>query len=223
MASAPFPLVKIQPTDDGSPTLYRPDIDETYHSHRGALSESQYVFIDQGLSQLKTNKPLTVLEIGFGTGLNALLTGHFADKEEVKIDYHTLEPFPLPENIYNALSYEVPDGEVSFGALHSSRWNQPESYGKYFTMTKYEAKLEDFDVRTRVDIIFFDAFAPSRQAEVWLPANLQKCYDGLVPGGFLVTYCAQGQFKRDLKSCGFEVEILPGALGKKQMVRAHRR
>ena len=216
------PLV-IQETQDGSFTLTRTDLDETYHSLRGAKSESEHVFIAHGLSFIRTSIPtsssIKVLEVGFGTGLNALLTQQFAEKEECILDYHSLEPLPVPEEIYNELNY---GDSLRFLSLHQAAWDEEVRLSNFFTLNKYLKTLEQFESDDTFDIVFMDAFAPSKQPEIWHIDNLKKCFDLLNKKGILITYCAQGQFKRDLKSVGFEVEILPGALGKKEMVRAHR-
>ncbi len=218
----PLPL-QIEETRDGSHTLIRTDLDESYHSHRGARSESIHVFIEAGLDHIvhkKTKQAVTVFEVGFGTGLNALLSWEYAERQLVDVDYHTIEPMPVPMELVTQLNYTEDDGTDLFLEMHRMSWEVPHGLGAHFSLMKYQSRLEDFDTQLCADLIFMDAFAPSKQAEIWLPANLSKCFDLLNTGGALVTYCAQGQFKRDLKTCGFEVEVLPGALGKKEMVRA---
>lgn len=218
------PTLEIQATHDGSHTLYRADLDETYHSHKGALGESEYVFIEQGLECLfSQSRPqnITVFEVGLGTGLNALLSARFATKKSVKIHFHSVEPYPVPKSIYEQLNYAGDDRDQAiFQSIHKSPWNQNIEITRQFQLNKYLQRLEDFEAAINADVVFMDAFAPSKQAEVWALPNLEKCYTLLNPRGILVTYCAQGQFKRNLKACGFEVEVLPGALGKKEMVRA---
>lgn len=218
------PSLEIQTTHDGSHTLYRADLDETYHSHKGAVAESEYVFIDKGLEYVANaaqRKSITVFEVGLGTGLNALLSAQFGLKMGINIQFHTVEPFPVPREIYKQLNYSNNAADTRlFNDIHQCSWEQEAVISAHFHLFKYEQKLEDFDEKVNADVVFMDAFAPSKQAEVWALSNLEKCYDLLYPGGILVTYCAQGQFKRDLKTCGFEVEVLPGALGKKEMVRA---
>ncbi|MDW3197354.1 MAG: tRNA (5-methylaminomethyl-2-thiouridine)(34)-methyltransferase MnmD [Cytophagales bacterium] len=219
-----IPALEIQATNDGSHTLYRADLDETYHSHKGALGESEYVFIDKGLEHFlneSEEKEITVFEVGLGTGLNALLSAQFAAKRGIKVHFHSVEPFPVPEAIYQQLNYASDeDDRLLFQAIHKSSWETAAAISEHFHLSKYEQKLEDFTSPISVDVVFMDAFAPSKQAEVWALENLEKCYGLLNKGGILVTYCAQGQFKRNLKACGFELEVLPGALGKKEMVRA---
>lgn len=210
---------------DGSHTIYLPELDETYHSRHGAVTESTYVFIEKGLDFIfKDQKELTVLEVGFGTGLNALLTLIWAKERKIKIDYHTLEPFPLPEEVYLKLNYpEVLNKEElrnDFLKMHSAC--EKIQLTEYFSFIKYQEKLEDFSSSVLADIIFYDAFAPSKQKEIWSLENMRKCFSLLKPGGALVTYCANGQFKRDLKEAGFTVEVLQGPPGKKEMTRGRK-
>lgn len=218
------PSLEIQATNDGSHTLYRADLNETYHSHKGALGESEYVFIEKGLehrSKESEKKEISIFEVGLGTGLNALLSAQFAVKHDIKVHFHSVEPFPVPEAIYQQLNYaDSKNDQALFQAIHESTWEKAVVISDHFHLYKYEQKLEDFAVDVVVDVVYMDAFAPSKQAEVWALENLEKCYGLLNKGGILVTYCAQGQFKRNLKACGFELEVLPGALGKKEMVRA---
>ncbi len=212
----------LQLTDDGSHTLYRQDLDETYHSHRGAIGESEHVFIQHGLEfiDLRSNDHrISILEIGFGTGLNAWLAWQFGRSRGVQIAYHGLEPFPVPSELWKNLAY-TPD--PAFNQLHEVAWDHAIDLDGRFTFRKVQKTLESFREDLQIDVVFYDAFAPRKQPEVWSKQNLASCYDFLVPHGILITYCAQGQFKRNLKSVGFDVETLPGALGKKEMVRAHK-
>ena len=218
------PPLEILATDDGSRTLYRADLDETYHSHKGAIGESEYVFIEKGLKYIASTygqKKITVFEVGLGTGLNALLSAQFAIAKSIEVHFHSIEPLPVPQEIYQQLNYARNEADTElFRRIHESPWEKEITINEHFYLTKYEEKLENFDHSIKADVVFMDAFAPSKHAEVWAMANLEKCYGLLNQGGILVTYCAQGQFKRNLKACGFEEEVLPGALGKKEMVRA---
>ena len=217
---------RIITTNDGSHSLYRADLDETYHSHHGAVQESQYVFIKQGLdywlSKNSEANRLQVLEIGFGTGLNALLALQWAREKNLPLRFTTLEPYPINMEVARELNYGKQLGaEDDMLRLHEAAWGQDELLYDYFMIRKEQQKLEDYDVEYDLyDLIFFDAFAPSKQAEMWEPAMLKKCAEGLAPGGVLTTYCAKGQLKRDLAAVGLQVETLPGAPGKKEMVRA---
>ncbi|TNE80531.1 MAG: methyltransferase [Bacteroidetes bacterium] len=204
-------------TGDGSHSLFLPELNETYHSRKGALTESIYVYITQGLA--KQQKPnLAVLEFGFGTGLNALLTWQYAIEHQVKVRYYTTELFPLELDLALALNYGQED-QKRYDALHEASWNEWVDLDSNFSIYKHHGRFLDHSAE-EVDVIYYDAFAPSKQAEVWELDYLQKAWEALKPGGMLVTYCAQGQFKRNLKSLGFEVETLAGPPGKQEMVRA---
>ncbi|MEQ8879419.1 MAG: tRNA (5-methylaminomethyl-2-thiouridine)(34)-methyltransferase MnmD [Cyclobacteriaceae bacterium] len=215
------PKVRLITTQDGSSSLYLPSLDETYHSTRGAWGESIHVYIENGINTL-TNTEIKLLEVGFGTGLNALLTYQFALKKQVNVSYHTLEPFPLEKEIYENLGYASSDEEQKiFHKIHALTMGNFQ-VSSFFHFYRYQKTLEDFSSDQTFDIIYYDAFAPSRQPEIWSKENLSKCLDLLNPGGIMVTYCAQGQFKRDLATVGFQVEVLPGGMGKKEMVRARK-
>lgn len=210
-------------TADGSSSLYLPGLDETYHSRHGAWQESLYVYIKQGLDYLhqlgKLDQELHIFELGFGTGLNALLALQWAHAQNLKVSFHTLEPFPIPAEATHHLSYHDPDGWLP--TLHASAWEQPVTISDHFTLHKQQVKLEDTDLLSgQYDIVFYDAFGPNKQAEVWSLENISKCYHALRPGGMLVTYCAQGQFRRTLVAAGFTVEKLQGPPYKKEMTRA---
>ncbi len=162
---------------------------------------------------------LDILEVGLGTGLNCWLTIVHPGLLETEVRYTALEPFPIGKETVLALNY-VEGSDPYFFQIHSEKGDLEIRDG--FALRKSFCKLEDYQPDKHFDIIYFDAFAPSRQPEVWQYSNLEKCFHSLKQGGVLVTYCASGQFKRDLKQIGFEVETLPGALGKKEMVRAQK-
>ncbi len=213
-------------SDDGSSTIFLPEMNETYHSTHGALQESQHVFIKKGLSYLaEIQDEITIFEIGFGTGLNALLTYLFAVQYPNILSYHTLEPFPLDLDVVTQLNYteciKEKDIEKRFQELHTSDWNTKNELHSNFTFHKYEQKLEDFSKLSEcVDLVYFDAFAPSRQADMWTLEQLERVANVMRNGGILVTYCANGQFKRNLKTLGFELQMLDGPPGKREMTRA---
>jgi len=216
--------IKIIESGDGSHTLFLPHLNETYHSHHGAIRESLYVFIEKGLDEFIGKKEeVTILEVGFGTGLNALLTMMWASERKIKVNYHTLEPFQLPKEIYQNLNYisllhkeELND---AFLKMHELNERSTNDFNNWFSFTKYYQKLEEFDMALKVDLIFYDAFAPNKQPEVWDIKNFKKTANLLHQNGMLVSYCASGQFKRNLKESGFKVETLPGPPGKKEMTR----
>jgi tRNA U34 5-methylaminomethyl-2-thiouridine-forming methyltransferase MnmC len=217
--------IKIVVSEDGSNTLYLPHLNETYHSLRGAVQESEHVFLKHGIDHLSSaKKKLTILEVGFGTGLNALLTYRLAMNDALQIDYHTIEAYPLSDEIVKQLNY--PSFFASekldefFHYLHSCTWNRSHKLSAHFIFHKYLTKLEEFNPGDlKADVIFYDAFAPGKQPEMWELDKFEKIYKLLSPGGILVSYCASGQFKRNLKAARFTVESLPGPPGKKEMTR----
>ncbi|WP_017731276.1 tRNA (5-methylaminomethyl-2-thiouridine)(34)-methyltransferase MnmD [Nafulsella turpanensis] len=220
--------VKVIETEDGSSSLFLPELNETYHSFHGALGESRHVFIKMGLAHWREQfldvRELHVLEVGFGTGLNALLSLEAAEQEKLTINFTSLEPYPIAAETVQALNYGsmVAEGryENDFLRMHTCPWGEAVKISPYFTLRKERYKLEDFSATATYDLIFFDAFAPSKQAELWEKEQLEKISRLMAPGAIFTTYCAKGQLKRDLKALGLEVETLPGAPGKKEMVRA---
>ena len=215
-------------TRDGSHSLYNPVLDETYHSHHGALQESQYVFIRMGLDAWLEQQPaaesLRVLEVGFGTGLNALLALQWAQQKAIKLHFTTLEPYPISIQIAQQLNYpRLTKDEQDFMRLHQAPWEEDVLLYPYFILHKKQQKLEDVALpEGQYDVIFFDAFAPSKQPELWDKALLKKTASTMAPAAILTTYCAKGQLKRDLRDVGLLVETLPGAPGKKEMVRGRK-
>lgn len=214
--------VELKKSHDGSHTLYLPELNETYHSIHGAINESKHVFLKMGLNAVDLNT-INILEIGFGTGLNAFLTMLEAIKsEKQKIYFHTLEPYPLEENVYKQLNYPAiisSEHESLFLELHQVDWDITHQITPKFSFHKSIKRLENIDLDATIDIIYFDAFAPNKQPELWKVEALKKCFKALKPGGILVTYCSQGQFKRNLKTVGFKVEKLGGPPGKREMTR----
>jgi tRNA U34 5-methylaminomethyl-2-thiouridine-forming methyltransferase MnmC len=209
-------------TEDGSHSLRNEQLQETYHSVHGAVQESNHVFIQNGfVHQLRTNpSALRILEAGFGTGLNALLT---ALHTRIPVYYESWELYPLPIEVIDQLNYgNQLDAAVLFKALHVAPWNLTVSISSHFTLCKRSADLLHELPVGQFDIIYYDAFAPSKQPALWEIDILRKMTDTLVPGGVFVTYCAKGQLKRDLSSLGLTVETLAGPPGKKEMVRATR-
>jgi tRNA U34 5-methylaminomethyl-2-thiouridine-forming methyltransferase MnmC len=222
--------VKIIVTEDGSHSLYHKVLKETYHSFHGAINESNYVFIDKGIRYWRTKEGLpssiNIFEVGFGTGLNALLAAQFAEENRVNIHFHTIEPFPLDLEVVKDLNYasKINDGQYTelFNKIHEAAWEEKIEISEYFSIRKDKQRLQHIEdnFNNSFDVIFFDAFAPSKQAEMWEIALIEQCFNLLKDGGVFVTYSAKGQLKRDSKQVGFEVETLPGPPGKKEMVRA---
>lgn len=217
--------IKIITTSDGSHSLLNEDLNETYHSVHGAIQESNHVFIRNGLEfYARTINPskVSVLEVGFGTGLNALLTIRHMIKSPVAVQYTALELFPLPEEVWSALNYHQLIGlEDNFSQIHRSPWGKAQMIIPNFELTKLHTSLQEVSLeKDSYDLIYFDAFAPSKQPELWTFSMLQKIEGAMRLDAVFVTYCAKGQLKRDLKALGLEVETLQGPPGKNEMVRA---
>jgi tRNA U34 5-methylaminomethyl-2-thiouridine-forming methyltransferase MnmC len=217
--------LEIRQTKDGSTTLFVPELDEHYHSVHGALQESQHVFITHGLEYaLQQKKDVKVLEVGFGTGLNAILTFPFALTQKAFIQYDTLEKYPLSLEVIKQLQFENfilnPELLEYFYQMHTCDWNMPCDIIPYFNLQKIHETLEEFSSPSNYyDVVYFDAFAPEKQPELWTNAIFEKLYQATRPGGILVSYCAKGSFKRSLKAAGFLVETLQGPPGKREMTR----
>jgi len=211
-------------TSDGSKTIFIPEMDENYHSGHGALQEARHVFIKNGLQNLNVAGEINIFEMGFGTGLNALLTMIEAEQIQQKIHYCGIEAFPVELDLIRKIEYETlfeKQFELTFLELHTSEWNKLHTISEFYKFEKILQKIEDFEPESeKFDLIYFDAFGPRAQKEMWSPEILSKMYKILKKGGILVTYCANGQFKRDLKSIGFSVKALPGPPGKREMTRA---
>ena len=215
---------KIILTADGSHSLHVDALDEQYHSVHGAVQESKHVFIANGLMKVKeTSSDINVLEVGFGTGLNALLTFLAREKGDT-IHYTSLEAFPLERSLIDQLNYaektNEPSASVLWKEIHDAPWNEKVAIDITSSIHKKETKLEDFDEQGQYNLVYYDAFAPSKQPEMWEKPMLAKMYNALQKNGVFVTYCAKGQVRRDLQSLGFEVERLPGPPGKHHMLRA---
>ncbi len=214
---------KLLITEDGSHTVLNSSIEETYHSENGAISESQHVFIENGLSLIDKNET-NILEIGFGTGLNALLSLQFATEHKKKINYFTLEKYPLGLEFVNKLNYPEQlnvDREV-FKNLHTSRWNKVLKVNEYFIFLKLQANLlsVDFNKINNIDLVYFDAFSPSKQPEFWTENVFKQIYLAMSPNGLLSTYSSAGMVKRALRNVGFDVKRKPGPKGKFHMLNA---
>ena len=217
---------KLLITRDGSHTIFVPSIDETYHSTHGAIQESQHIFIKQGLSYYvdqNPNRPVNLFEVGFGSGLNAFLAIKFSESHEIIINYLAIEPFPLIKSEIDSLNYpgllDKGSGQETFIEIHQAPWDTWSEITSCFKLKKINVTIQEFEVLP-CNICFFDAFAPSKQPEMWEKNIFKRIYLSLSSGGILMTYSAKGQFKRDLKSLGFDVETLEGPPGKKEIVRA---
>lgn len=208
----------IEKTDDGSDTLRHPLTGETYHSSRGALGESEHVFIKNGLAAAGKNY-VRILEMGFGSGLNAWLTLRYARDNGLTVDYTGIELYPVAIDTAGRLNYT---DDPLFMALHNVPWEDTVAVTPYFSLRKIEADFAAAEFNGNFDIVYFDAFAPDTQPELWTPDVFSRLYDAINPGGILVTYSAKGSVKQALRDAGFEVKRLPGALGKRHMLRAIR-
>lgn len=213
-------------TGDGSHSLYLPHLDEHYHSEHGALRESEHVFIQHGLEYLFANgvKDFRIFEMGFGTGLNALLTLKFMlNNPSIKISYTSIEANPLPESLISRMNYpdvmHVPELKDAFLSMHSFTEGEKE-IKPGFTLTRISGKIENFKSENKFNLVYYDAFGPRVQPELWSENVFRKMASLMEPKSILVTYCAQGEFRRTLKKLGFSFESLPGPPGKREMTRA---
>lgn len=210
-------------TQDGSHSIFSSEFGVSYHSKYGAIQETMHVFIKSGLFEkaLQT-KEIAILEIGFGTGLNAYMTMLEAQKRELKINYTAVEAFPITLDLANQLNYpEILEEEKEpFLQLHQSEWDTSHLIRPSFQFLKKQMKFEAIQAEAIYDLIYFDAFAPTAQPELWEEPILKKMYSALRPNGIWVSYCAKGAVKRGLKAEGFHVETLPGPPGKREMIRA---
>jgi tRNA U34 5-methylaminomethyl-2-thiouridine-forming methyltransferase MnmC len=218
-----MPDIRVILTGDGSHSLLNAELDETYHSRHGALQESEYVFIKQGLGYwLERNKQeqLAILEVGLGTALNAWLTFHSPVLAGWKVRYFAIEKFPLTKELWQQLNYATHEREL-FEKIHALPWNSWQQVTPWAILFKSESTLQDVALPDlNFDIVYYDAFAPNKQPDMWTVEVLQKVVTKLQMGGVFVTYCAKGQLKRDLKALGLEVQSLPGPPGKREMIRA---
>ena len=210
-------------TADGSKTLFVPDLKEHYHSIHGALAEAKHVFLKNGLQTI-SKEQITILEMGFGTGLNAFLSFLSATYDERKIDYTALEVHPLSAELVGTMGYVAllnAQKEASFfQKIHTCAWDSKQLIGAHFSLTKIAQRIEDVSFNKFFDLIYYDAFGPRVQPELWTEIIFSKLYASMNIGGVLVTYCAKGSVKRALKAVGFELQSIPGPPGKREMSRA---
>ena len=211
-------------TADGSKTIRLIDLDENYHSSHGALQEAVHVFIKNGLDEFKDKSQISIFEMGFGTGLNTYLSAIKSNELKLKVEYFGVEAFPVSETEILALDYSKFGGELNkdlYKRIHTASWNEMNAIGDFFSLKKIHSTLQNIDLEADFfDIVYYDAFGPRAQEEMWTLELFQKMYDSIKSGGFLVTYCAKGQVKRNMKAVGFTIEALPGPPGKREMTRA---
>lgn len=213
-----------QITADGSHTISIPEIGVSYHSKHGAIGESNHVFINAGLKYYTEQYPgesIRIFEMGFGTGLNCLLTAIFAREQKLNTQYHTIEAFPLSAAETERLNYGdlLAEKELFSNILHAE-WNKTTTIHSFLDLHKYPLSLEHFSGDTTFNFIFFDAFAPSAQPELWTEEVFKQLYSLLKPNGFLVTYCSKTVVRRAMQAAGFRVTKIQGPFGKREMVRA---
>ena len=215
---------ELQVTADGSHTLFNSQMDEHYHSTNGAVQESHHVFIEAGMRhQLK--KELVVMEVGFGTGLNAFLTLLEAETTEKKVVYHSVERYPLALETVHTLNYAkqiAPISESLYYALHEAEWDQLVEVTPNFTLHKIAGDSNTCRLPDNIDLIYFDAFAPDKQPEMWSQAIFDRLFEHTALGGILTTYCAKGVVRRMMQAAGYTMERIPGPPGKREMLRGTR-
>ena len=225
-------MTKIQVTEDGSHTLFSEMAGQTYHSSHGAVQESRHIFISQlmGQQSMVNGQQLSVLEIGFGTGLNALLTAQWARENGVKVDYTTIELYPLKEEVYRELNYgKLLGDEGLFLRLHKAEWDVGlVEVTENFAIRKCKSDIVEWLRNAQCtmhnaqlfDVVYFDAFSPDAQPELWTEEVFRNVYALMRKGGVLMTYCAKGDVRRAMLAAGFRVEKLQGPPGKRHILRA---
>ena len=210
-------------TNDGSHSLFVPEINECYHSRHGSIVEAEHVFIRNGLLA-ENKKQFNILEVGFGTGLNALLTAQKAKQKNIVVNYYGIELYPVSIANYTKLNFceliGIDNSELL--KLHECNWETENKIHDFFKLTKNKITLENYTSNTKFDIIYFDAFSPEKQPQLWTAEIFKNMHNLLKEDGFLVTYCAKGIVRRTLKAVGFEVISLDGPPGKRQMTRANK-
>jgi tRNA U34 5-methylaminomethyl-2-thiouridine-forming methyltransferase MnmC len=217
---------KIIKTSDGSSSVYLPEWDENYHSKHGAIQEAYHVFIKNGLDLFKDGSKLSILEIGYGTGLNCFITYLEAIKRNLMINYIGLEGYPLDSEMIFELNHVEQlkaEHEIdAYSKIQSCKWNNAEMVNSHFDLTKQEIMFEDFDESKVADLIYFDAFGARVQPELWSETIFKKMHEALNEEGVIVTYAAKGSVRRAMQAVGFEVERLPGPPGKREMLRGRK-
>lgn len=209
-------------TADGSTTIHLADWNENYHSKHGAIQEANHVFINNGLSLFYGKNKISILEIGFGTGLNALLTLLYAKEKKLKVNYETIEAFPVIISEIQNINFpeQLQVERTLFEKLHQLSWEQTHPVTEYFHLKKRKQYFDSISDSNRFELIYFDAFCPRVQPELWTAAIFKLMHKALKKQGVLVTYSANSNARRALLSVGFQVEKLPGPPGKREMLRA---
>ena len=214
---------RIFETADGSSSLHVDELDEQYHSKHGAIAESRHIYIENGFKVLK-HSPLHILEMGLGTGLNALLTYFESKSKDLPVNYTALEKYPLTLEEVSALNYpsfiEDKNAASVLKEIHSCPWGASQEIAPVFKLLKIKEDLRKFRTNQRFHLVYFDAFAPDVQPALWTEKIIRNLYNLLLPGGILVTYSAKGSVRRRMEKVGFTVNRIPGPAGKRHMVRA---
>jgi tRNA U34 5-methylaminomethyl-2-thiouridine-forming methyltransferase MnmC len=213
----------IQTTADGSHTLFVPELNESYHSIHGAIRESTFIFIEQGLKQCSKND-IRVLEIGFGTGLNALLTSLEAVRTKKRIHYTALELYPVPEQDILLLNYPelLENAGCLFDKIHRAPWETAVKINPFFVLQKIKTDFTTYPLTGMYDVVYFDPFSPEKQPEMWQESGFQKIDEHCNSEAILTTYCAKGSVRRLLQNVGFLVERLPGPPEKREILRGRK-
>lgn len=210
-------------TSDGSTTIRIPDWNENYHSTHGAIQEAKHVFIKNGLELFQNQESVSILEIGFGTGLNAFIT-FLETLTKEKVNYIGVEAYPISIEEVKQLNYvsqlEALKYQMIFDKMHTCDWNYQQLIADNFLLTKRKQFFQDIEDKNQYDLIYFDAFGFPLQPELWSDVIFKKMYDALLPNGILVTYACRSSIKNAMLSVGFSIEKLPGAPGKREMLRA---
>ena len=208
-------------TEDQSHTLFLPEIDEYYHSRFGAIEEALHIFIRSGYEKTDNN-PLHIFEVGFGTGLNALLTFMRATRDNRKVFYSAIELYPLGPAVYTRLNYPQilhADPDV-FLSMHELSWEKEHQLTENFLIRKIHADFLSYHFTRRYNLVYFDAFGPDKQPAMWAKSRLEAVFAALFPGGIFITYSAKGSLRRALEKTGFRVNRLPGPPGKREIIQA---
>lgn len=212
--------LEVEVTGDGSATIYLPEMDEHYHSVKGALAESRHIYRDCGFLHRSDGQRLRLLEVGFGTGLNAVVTA-MAANETRPVHYITLEKFPVDGTLLRQLGHDRLADASLYDMIQAAGWNTPVEITPYFTLEKRISDYTADELPEGIDIVYFDAFAPEKQPEMWTAEAFTRLRDVMNQGAVLTTYCAKGEIRRMLASLGFSVERLAGPVGgKREILRA---
>ncbi len=211
-------------TEDGSHTLFDSRFDQHYHSLHGSLQESYRIFIELGIGYfLHGTDKIRVFEMGLGTGLNALLTWQWAEQHQKYVHYVSVEAYPISEQEAGQLNYEVLVGQHGLAQIHQAAWGTPIQLSPYFTFLKHQTLLQDYSAGgTLFDVVYYDAFAPRTQPELWTADTFSLVATFTSVGSALVTYCAKSDVQRALRSAGFRVEKHRGPWGKRDVLRGIR-